>query len=171
MAPIQHQRIPAGIDELVDPARLEPAGDVDMAVGGDHRLHRALIVEAGAAFDPGEAPVLRRHRHPLVIGVAPPRQLRLARVERHGRMAAHRNAAAQRKRRDAGPVGDVLDPNETGQRPSRSRATGRSSNIRPFPGRRSPCQASQTNRIAAAHQKAVSGVRQACADRSRPGRR
>ena len=46
MAQSQHQRVAAGIDEPIYPARLEPAGNVDMAVGGDHGLNRTLIVEA-----------------------------------------------------------------------------------------------------------------------------
>src|SRR5262249_53547534 len=116
MAEAQYQRIASGINELVDPARLEPTGDMDVAVGRDHRLDRTLGGDAGTTVDPGEGPIRRRYWYPLVIGIAPPRQTRLTRVERHGRMAAHRNATAQRKCCDPAAVGDVFDPDKPGQR-------------------------------------------------------
>src|SRR5437899_12752753 len=97
MAQPEHQRVAAGIDQLVDPARLEPAWDVDMRVGRDHRLLGTLVVEPDAAFDPGKGPAVGWHRYALVIGIAPPRQPRLARVERDRRMAARRSVAAQRE--------------------------------------------------------------------------
>src|SRR6516225_9032556 len=114
MAQPQHQRFAAGIDQLVDPARLEPAGDMDMAVGRNHRLDSALIVEAGTAFDPRKAPAFGRHRYSLVIGIAPPRQTRLTRVERYRGVAAHRSAAAQRERRNAEAVGYILGSDDPG---------------------------------------------------------
>jgi len=81
MSQPEHQRVAAGVDELVDPPRLEPAGNVDVRVRRDQCLLGALVVEAAATFDASEAPAVGRHSDPLVIGIAPPRQMRLARVQ------------------------------------------------------------------------------------------
>src|SRR6516225_7158526 len=139
MAEPEHQRVAAGIDQFVDPARLEPVRNVDVAVGRHDRLDGALVVEAGTAFDPGKTPAFRGYRFPLVVGIAPPRQPRLARVERHRRMAAHSGKTVIPGR---SAMYSVRTSPVTG--PWRSRATGKSSSSRPFPGKRSPCQASQT---------------------------
>ena len=156
MAQPEHQRIAAGINQLVDPARLEAARDVDVRVRRDQRLLDALIVEADPAFDAREAPALGRHRDPRVVGIAPPRQARLARVERYGRMAARRGMAAQRKGRDPGAVGDVLDPDQSGDR----RDDRQVEHHPPVPGQQVALPGEPYDGVAAAHQKAVSGMRQ-----------
>src|ERR1700730_18132525 len=112
MAETEDQRVAAGINQLVYPAGLEAAGDVDMRVRRDQRMLGALVVEANPAFDAGKAPALGRHRDPRVVGIAAAREARLAGVERYGRMTARRSMAAQRKRRDPGTVGDVLNPDQ-----------------------------------------------------------
>ena len=160
VAQTEHKRVTPGIDQLINPARLEPARDVDVGVGWDQRSHGTLIVEAGAAFDPGKAPAVGWHRYPLVIGIAPSRQARLARVERHRRMAARRDPAAQREGRDAGAVGDVFDADETGQRPvalARDRQVEQHS---PIPRQQIALPGEPGDRVAAAHQKAVPRMRQ-----------
>src|SRR5215475_4552375 len=108
MAEPEHQRVAAGIDQLVDPAGCEPAGNVDMAVGRDDRLNGTLIVETGAALDSGKAPAFRRHGYPLVIRIAPPRQAGFTGIEGYRWMAAHGGAATQRECRDPRAIGDVL---------------------------------------------------------------
>src|SRR5262249_33883590 len=56
MPQTEHQRIAAGVDQLVNPARLEPSRDMDIRVGRDERLLGALVIKAGPAFAPCEAP-------------------------------------------------------------------------------------------------------------------
>ena len=46
MAEPEYERVSTGINQLVDPARLKPSGDVNMAVGRDHCLDDTLVVEA-----------------------------------------------------------------------------------------------------------------------------
>ena len=161
MAEPQHQRVASGIDELVDPTRLEPSGNVYVAIGGDHRLHGALVVETGTTFDPGKAPVFRRHRYPLVIGIAPPRQPRLARVQRDCRMAADRGAATQRECRPAGPVGDVFSADEPGQRPAAFARDGQVEQQPPIPRQQVALPGEPNDCVAAAHQETIAGMRQA----------
>src|SRR5205814_515059 len=90
MAEPEHQRVAAGIDQLIDPARLEAAGDVDMYIRRDQRLLGALVVEANPAFDAGKAPALGQHRDRRVVGIAAAREVSLPRVEGYGGMAARR---------------------------------------------------------------------------------
>ncbi len=156
MAETEHQRVAAGINQLVDPTGLEAAGDVDMRVRRDQRLLGALVVEANPAFDAREAPALGRHRDPLIVGIAAPRQARFARVERYRRMTARRGMAAQRKRRDPGAVGDVLDPDRSGDR-----RDWQIEHHPPVPRQQVALPGKPDDGVAAAHQKAVPGVRQA----------
>jgi len=58
MAEPEHQRIAAGINQLVYPARLEAVREVDVRVGRDQRLLGTLIVETDPAFDAREAPAI-----------------------------------------------------------------------------------------------------------------
>src|ERR1700720_634241 len=156
MAETEDQRVAAGINQLVYPAGLEAAGDVDMRVRRDQRMLGALVVEANPAFDAGKAPGLGRHRDPRVVGIAAARQARLARVERYGRMTARRSMAAQRKRRDPGTVGDVLNPDQPGYR-----RHGREIEHHPsVPRQQVALPGEPDDRVAAPHQKSVPGMRQ-----------
>jgi hypothetical protein len=73
-------------------------------------------------------------------------------------MAAHRNPTAQRKRRDAGAVGDVLDPHNPGQRSVMFAGDRQVEQHPPVPRQEIALPGEPDHRIAAAHQKAVSGM-------------
>src|SRR5438270_1570867 len=152
----ENQRVAAGIDQLVNPTRLEAAWNVDVRIRRNDRMLGALVVEADPAFDARESPALGRYWDPRVSGIAAPRQARFARVQRQRRMAARRGMATQRKRRDAAAIGDVLDPDGSLDRRDRQ-----VEHHPPVPGEQIALPGEPYDRIAAAHQKAVSGVRQA----------
>src|SRR5437868_15423643 len=80
----ENQRVAAGIDQLVNPTRLEAAWNVDVRIRRNDRMLGALVVEADPAFDARESPAVGRYWDPRVSGIAAPRQARFARVQRQG---------------------------------------------------------------------------------------
>ena len=116
MAEPEHQRVAPGVDQLVDPARLEALLDIEVPVGRMDADLSALVVLSFAALDHGEGPVGRGDLDALAVGIASPGQSRLCRVERDGRMAPRRRAARKRQPVGAGGGDGVFLQHRAGDR-------------------------------------------------------
>ena len=148
------------VDQLVDPAGLEAGGNVDVRVRRHDGALGALIVETAAAFDAGELPVLGGHGDASIGRVAPARQAGLGGVARYGWMAAGRDPAAQRIRRNARLIGDELDAHRPGHRPAVVGGDGQVEDLPPIAGKQVALPGEPGDRVAAPHQEAVAGVGQ-----------
>ncbi len=158
VAEAEDERIPAGVDELVDPTRRKPVRHVDVPVGGHQRPLAALIVEPAAALDAGEAPLVRRHDEAGIVGVAAAGERRFARLERYGRVTARRDAAAERECGDAGLVGDVLDADRAGDRAPVLGGYRQIEEHAPVARQHVALPGKPRDCIAAPHQEAVAGM-------------
>ena len=149
-----------GVDELVDPAGLEAAEDVDVGIRFDERGFGPLRIEPDAALDAREGPPIACDRLAGVVGIAPPRQSRSCGVERDGGVASRGHPPAQRIRRDSGPIGDELGPHETGEGLG---AVARHRHVEehaPAARQQVPLPCRPHDRVPAAHEKSVAGVAQ-----------
>ena len=76
-------------------------------------------------------------------------------------MTARRGMTAQGKGRDPGAVGDVLDPDRTDNRPATFARDRQVEQHSPVPGQKVALPGEPHDRVAAAHQKPIPGMRQA----------
>ena len=73
--------IACGVDQLVDPPRLEAVEDMDVCIRFDEGGLRTLRIEPDPALGAREGPSVARDRVARIAGIAPPRQFRPRRVE------------------------------------------------------------------------------------------
>ena len=160
MAEAVHQRILRRIDKLIDPAGLEAGRQEDVPVGRHHGVLHRLRLAADAGLDAGEAPLVVRDHLRRVVGIAPPRQHRVARVERDGGIGMRGDPAAEREAGDARRVGDVFDADAPGDRPAVVARHRHVEHHAAVAGQHVALPGEPRHRIAAAHEEAVAGVRQ-----------
>ena len=152
--------VASGIDQLVDPARLEAVKDMDVRVRFDEGGFRALRIESDSALGAREGPCTARDRLARIAGIAPPRQLGPRLVEGDGGVAARGSPTAQGKCRDPGPVGDEFRSHQAGERLG---AISRHRHIEqhaPVAGQQVPFPCRPHHGVPAPHEKAVAGVAQ-----------
>ena len=160
MAEAMHQRILRRIDKLIDPAGLETGRQIDVPIGRHHGVFHRLRLAAAAGLHAGEAPLVVRDHLRRVVGIAPPRQHRVARVERDGGIGMRRDPAAEREAGDARRVGDVFDPDAPGDRPAVVARHRHVEHHAAVARQHVALPGEPGHRIAATHEEAVAGVRQ-----------
>ena len=160
MAQAQNQRIAGLVNQLVDPAGLEPARQVDVGVGLNDRVLGTLKVEADAGLDARELPGLRRDLDALVVGVAAPRQPRLRCIARDRRVAAGGDPATQGQRGLAFLGNDELGPHRAGERRGTVGRDGQVHRHAAVARQQVSLPGAPHHRVAAAEQVAVAGVLQ-----------
>ena len=151
--------IARGVDQLVDPARLEAVEDVDVGIRLDERDLGPLRIEPHSALRACERPAIARDGFAGVAGIAPARQAGSAPcLEGDGGVASRGRPPAQGIRRDPGSVGDELRSHETGEGLG---AVARHRHVEqhaPVARQQVPLPCRPHHRVPAAHEKPVAGV-------------
>ena len=153
-------RIARGVDQFVDPPRLEAVKYVDMRIRRDDRGLRSLRIEPDAPFGTSECPAIVRDGLAWIAGIAPPRQPCPGRVEGNGGVASGGHPPAQGVCRDSCAIGDELGPHEAGEglgAATRDRNVEQHASIA---GKQVSLPGGPHHRVPPPHEESVAGVAQ-----------
>ena len=148
------------IDQLVNPAWVEPGGVVNVPVRGCHRELGLFGFGPGTRMRQCEGPLVARNYFGGIVRIPTPGERGVRRIHRCGAIRVRRDPPAQRMAHRAGSVRNELDAHPTGNRPA---VVGCYRHVQHHPvvaGEHIALPRQPGHRVAAAHQEPIAGVGQ-----------